>query len=276
MLAPPPLYPQEIKFCKQVLYLKGEFSPEFLMWEEVKNDDVLGWKGATWGISSAELETIFQEKLYNLRHQEKFPNMYTEYTLPAYRIFDQPFTVFFQMDNKTKKLQSVLIKIFEFTPEKTKKSLFEKIEKEMTSTYGKPIIEKDESNNFFTELRRKWEFKTTTILLSYEYSRNNNRLTIQYTASEQKQPLSKKKSETKKTISHLDTENTSFPFFKLIALLLTISASIFIFKSTLIEKLTGTKASQKSTHWDCPSCGTSNTFRHHVCWKCQVKKPVNK
>ena len=134
--------------------------------------DVLGWDGARWGMSEAELLKAFNSRLKKLPRRMEFFAQYADYVIPEFKMEGQSFTVFFQMDKSTDKLSQVLVRLNEQVALTSREELFNHLASSLSREYGKPTGQKDERYTFKRkykgiELERAWKFPATTVELGY-------------------------------------------------------------------------------------------------------------
>jgi hypothetical protein len=134
--------------------------------------DVLGWEGARWGMSEADLLRAFNSRLKKLPKRMEFLAWYADYVIPELKLGGESFTVFFQMDKRTDKLSQVLVRLNEQVALTPREKLFNALASSLTREYGKPSEQKDERYSFKQkykgiELEREWKLPTTTVELGY-------------------------------------------------------------------------------------------------------------
>ena len=137
-----------------------------------RQKDVLGWEGARWGMSEAELLKAFNSRLKKLPGRMEFMAQYADYVIPEFKLEGESFTVFFQMDKSTNKLSQVLVRLNEQVALTPREPLFNRLASSLTRAYGKPSEQKDERYSFKRkyrgiELERTWKFPATTVELGY-------------------------------------------------------------------------------------------------------------
>ncbi|MBV9925778.1 MAG: hypothetical protein JOZ96_12230 [Acidobacteria bacterium] len=134
--------------------------------------DVVGWEGARWGMSEAELLKAFNGRLRKLPERKQFFASYAEYVIPGFKLGGEPFTVFFQMDKGTDKLAQIIVRLDEQVSLAPRERLFNSLDASLARAYGRPGQPKDERYTFRGKykgiaLTRTWKFPTTTVELSY-------------------------------------------------------------------------------------------------------------
>ncbi len=148
--------------------------------------DVPGWESTRWGMSEAEILSVFGSRLRKLPKREKFLNLHVDYVIPEYELEGGTYTVFFQMDNKTEKLSQVLIRLYEQKVRTPRVEIFDSLAASLKQQYGEPDGKKDDSYSFGkfkgVEMSRTWKFPTTTIELGYDWDNQifASLLTISY------------------------------------------------------------------------------------------------
>ena len=151
--------------------------------------DVLGWQEAKWNMSEQELLDTFKPKITKLDKRKILSDDYgyEDYAILDYEIEGNKFTVYFDMDNTTKKLKRVQLRLNEGESLISKDSLyFPLYESLLTRKYGTPSFKNDDRKPRMVVLKRQWIFKTTTIELRYVWSSMGNFswLTIMYFPSQ--------------------------------------------------------------------------------------------
>ena len=134
--------------------------------------DVLGWEGARWGMSEAELLKAFSSKLKKLPARQEFLALHVDYVLPEFKLKSETFTVFFQMEKNTNKLAQVLIRLNEQVSRLPREEIFNSLAASLAGEYGEPGNKSDDRYSLSSkykgiELNRTWKFQTTTIELGY-------------------------------------------------------------------------------------------------------------
>lgn len=134
--------------------------------------DILGWAGARWGMSEAELLKAFNSRLKKLPSRMEFMAQYADYVIPEFKLKGESFTVYFQMDKSTNKLSQVLVRLNEQVALTPREQLFNRLASSLSREYGKPTGQKDERYSFMQkykgiELERTWKFPATTVELGY-------------------------------------------------------------------------------------------------------------
>ena len=149
--------------------------------------DVPGWEKGRWGMSEAELLTAFDSRLKKLPAKMEFLAQYVNYVIPEFRLEEESFTVFFQMDNNTHKLEQVLVRLDEQRSRIPREELFNTLAGSLAREYGVPSSKVDDRYSFSgkhkgLDLNRTWKFQTTTIELGYGWDDQiyGSLLTIRY------------------------------------------------------------------------------------------------
>jgi hypothetical protein len=149
--------------------------------------DVLGWEGARWGMSEAELLNAFNSRLKKLPERMEFMAQYADYVIPELKLEGESFTVYLQMDKSTNKLSQVLVRLNEQVAPTPREQLFHRLASSLAREYGEPSGQKDERYSFKRkyrgiELERTWRFPATTVELGYGWDDqiHASLLTIRY------------------------------------------------------------------------------------------------
>lgn len=137
-----------------------------------QRSDVVGWEGTRWGMSEAELLRVFHSRLKKLPTREEFQSWYADYVIPEFKLEDEPFTVFFQMDKNTHRLSQILIRLNEQKSRIPREQIFNNLASPLAREYGKPSQKIDDRYSFKgkykgIELNSTWKFPTTTVELEY-------------------------------------------------------------------------------------------------------------
>lgn len=158
--------------------------PVFVLAAEAQTNDVPGWQDARWGMNEAEIVGKFGEQLTKLPQSEKFAAAYVDYIISPYKISSGIYTVRFQMNNVTKKLDQVLIRLDQMDSLIPNEMYFNQLDSLLTEKYGSPKWKNDQrKSGGDLKLERKWVFTTTTIELTYSWmniGKGFNLLTIRY------------------------------------------------------------------------------------------------
>jgi hypothetical protein len=149
--------------------------------------DVLGWQESRWGMSNEEIVRAFGPRIARLPKGEDFLTWHADYVMRHVELEGEVFSVFFQMDNETKKLAQVLVRLDEQESRVPRDEIFAKIETMLIHEYGAPVDKTDHRRSSsidfaFLDLSRLWRFPTTTIELSYGWDNQieASLLTIRY------------------------------------------------------------------------------------------------
>ncbi|HEX7318566.1 MAG TPA: hypothetical protein VF297_31955 [Pyrinomonadaceae bacterium] len=143
--------------------------------------DVLGWQQGWWGMTADELLQTFGSQLQKLPKRDLYRGTYAEYVIPNYRVDNDPYTVIFQMDNRTNRLAQVIVRSEEYPKESPHPSAFDRLEALLSQKYGSVRYRKDDDEGRFVRRERQWVFPTTTIDLSYSFMQGiSNGVTIRY------------------------------------------------------------------------------------------------
>jgi len=137
--------------------------------------DLSGWQTAVWGMQEYEIIAMFGPKLWKLRKRAKFVSTYADYTIPNYEIEGRPYTVFFEMDNRTNRLSVILVRLNEMKSKTPREDVFAEVEAVLTKTLGDTTNRKDlrpttPDGYVRIILNRTWRFPTTTVEFAYDWS----------------------------------------------------------------------------------------------------------
>jgi hypothetical protein len=150
-----------------------------------QQQDVLGWENSRWGMSETNLVTTFGSRLTKLPEPKSFLDLHTNH-VATLKLAGEPFTVFFQMDNRTNSLSQVLLRLNEMESRVPREELFNKLDSQFTRQYGSRTSRSDERDFKSTiksvYLSRTWKFPTTTVELYYGWDSQiyASLLTIRY------------------------------------------------------------------------------------------------
>lgn len=143
--------------------------------------DVLGWQQGWWGMTADELLQTFGARIKKLPKRDIYQGTYAEYVIPDYSVESDPYTVIFQMDNRTNRLAQVLIRSEEYSKDSPYLAAFDRLEALLSQKYGSVRYRKDDDDGRFVKRERQWVFPTTTIELSYTFMQGiSNDLTVRY------------------------------------------------------------------------------------------------
>lgn len=143
--------------------------------------DVLGWQQGWWGMTADELLQTFGPQVRKLPKRDIYRGTYAEYVIPDYSVENDPYTVIFQMDNRTNRLAQVVIRSGEYSKDSPYMGAFDRLEALLTQKYGPVRYRKDDDDRRFMKHERQWVFPTTTIELSYTFMQGiSSDLTIRY------------------------------------------------------------------------------------------------
>jgi hypothetical protein len=139
----------------------------------LKKNDVLGWRGARWGMTEADIVKIFGPSLNQVPKREDFSNFYVKYVIRDLEIGEENYTVRFQMDYQNNRLMQILIRPDQINEigssfQDRRKNSFFGLEKSIRQEIGPPTSKEDkedEKGRFYGT--RKWVFPTSTIELRY-------------------------------------------------------------------------------------------------------------
>lgn len=142
--------------------------------------DILGWQQSWWGMTANELVQTFGDSLEKLPKPYIYSKLYAEYIIPNYNVGKDPYTVIFQMDNRTHRLAQVLILSEEFPKDSPYLSQFDRLEALLSQKYGTVRYKRDKDESLINH-ERQWVFPTTTIELSYTFIKGvSNEVSIRY------------------------------------------------------------------------------------------------
>lgn len=144
--------------------------------------DVHGWQEASWGMSESEIQAKFAGQLSKLPKAEKFAKMYVDHVISPYEISTGKYTVRFQMNDETRTLEQILIRLDVMESLIPNELYFRQLDSLLTEKYGQPLWKSDLRRADDVKLERKWLFPTTTIELGYTWMRigSYNLLTVRY------------------------------------------------------------------------------------------------
>ena len=125
-------------------------------------DDLLGWRAARWGMSEADLEAAFGERLTRLPGRWQYGGAHAERALFDVRLGDLDFTAYFQMNDTTGRLQQVLL---ERRGPDAGPDGFRHLVAALEERYGPPAAACSLAGSPAVPLRARalWRFATTTI-----------------------------------------------------------------------------------------------------------------
>lgn len=144
-----------------------------------QSTDVMGWQDARWNMNESEILAKFGGQLVKLQEPEKFKDAYVNYVISPYSIGTGKYTVRFQMNNESMKLDQVLIRLDQMDSKIPNELYFNQLDSLLTEKYKDPTWKNDRRGSTI-KLERKWVFPTTTISLSYLWMDVINLLTITY------------------------------------------------------------------------------------------------
>lgn len=140
-----------------------------------KQKDLLGWEAVRWGMSEKDILKVFGDKLKKLPKRMAFLRWHSDYVIPNYRLADEIFTVFFQMDDDTNKLSQVLTRLNEQKSQVPRIQLYNRLELILARKFGFPCTKLDNSssdqskNVQVIDLSCTWKFPTTNVELAYSW-----------------------------------------------------------------------------------------------------------
>lgn len=123
-------------------------------------EDLQGWEGARWGMTGAELDRAFGERLTRLPGRWVYGGAYAERAILNHGLGDLDFTVYFQMNDDSERLQQVLL---ERRQQDALPVSFQKLQEALELRYGAAgeaclLSERDP-----TGLELIWRFPSTTL-----------------------------------------------------------------------------------------------------------------
>jgi hypothetical protein len=132
--------------------------------------DVVGWREATWGMTSEQLVGLFGKELQKLDERLHYGGAYVDYVIPNYELVGSRFTVRFQMAEAADSLQQIFIALDDTNLAQT--FLYDELESLLTRRYGQgPTYSNDSAAGSIVSRSREWVFPTTTVALYYSYFR---------------------------------------------------------------------------------------------------------
>ena len=154
--------------------------------------DILGWQGTSWGMSQRDLEDLFGSRLQKLPKREAFFWRHVDYVIPEFLLDGNTYTVFFQMDDRTNKLDQVLIRLNEMETRNPREEEFNRLDRLLTKEFGNSTEKSDEKHSeplvkYRSMYRsRTWKFPSSTIELYYGWDNQiyASLLSIRYFAPE--------------------------------------------------------------------------------------------
>ena len=128
--------------------------------------DVPGWSAARWGMTEAELKTAIPKGLTKLPGRWQYGKTYADYAVLGTRLGGLAFNAFFQMNNKTDRLEQVLLE--RRRPQATPAAFYRLLDA-LEEAYGPPTETCEQAKTGGTPLRYAliWRFPTTTLRASF-------------------------------------------------------------------------------------------------------------
>ena len=123
-------------------------------------------------MSENDITKLFGSRLYRLPARDEFVGLYVDYVIPDFRLDGNIYTVFFQMNHPTNKLDQILIRLNEMETRNPREDAFNNLDRLLTNQYGVPR----KSDQKWSEpilkyqsmyLTRTWKFRTSTVELYY-------------------------------------------------------------------------------------------------------------
>ena len=154
-----------------------------------KPKDVLGWRGARWGMSDKDIVKVFGSRAEKLRQLELYGSGHLGYIIPGIKLKGQTFTALFQMAGgrtagAVDTLSEVHVRLDQTESRVPRDDVFNSLGSLLTQQYGAPDSRKDERPSEtpirFLHLSRTWRFPTTTVQLLCAWDRYSSKITIRY------------------------------------------------------------------------------------------------
>lgn len=115
--------------------------------------DEPGWEGTHWGMSEAEIVSVFSSRLKKLPQRKEFLRQYVDYVIPEFKLEGETYTIFFQMDIKTGKLSQVLIRLNEQKARSPQVDAFNSLASSLKKQYSEPDSKRDNRYSFGIEIK---------------------------------------------------------------------------------------------------------------------------
>lgn len=129
-------------------------------------DDVPGWDAARWGMTRAQLEEAFGDRVNVLSGRWLYGGAYAELSVTEVLVGDLTFAAYLQMDRENDRLRQVLLERRRVgaTP-----AIFERLIDGLEETYGEPsqICAQDQTGGQPLDYQLIWRFPTTTIHVKF-------------------------------------------------------------------------------------------------------------
>ena len=122
--------------------------------------DLPGWEAARWGMTAAELEAAFGERLSPLPGRWVYGGAYARQAILKVSLGELDFTAYFQMNESDDRLQQVLL---ERRQQQALPGSFEKLQDHLETLYGPASEACLLSERDPTGLELVWRFPTTTV-----------------------------------------------------------------------------------------------------------------
>ena len=125
-------------------------------------EDVSGWQGARWGMTTHELEAVFGRALEPLAAGWRFGGAYAERAMFGLSLGGVSFAVFFQMNEASNRLQQVLL---ERRPPQASPTAYRTVVGALEDRYGPPTDSCGDRGLGGRPARVElvWRFPTTTV-----------------------------------------------------------------------------------------------------------------
>ena len=126
-------------------------------------EDIKGWRGAEWGMTSDHLLSLFKGEIELLEEPEdKGRNRFCELYIKNFKIHNDSFNVYFVNTKDKRKLVQIIIKLADDNGTDFERGFFH-LERLLTLKYGKSHYEYDSRISSY----RHWLFPSTLIMLDY-------------------------------------------------------------------------------------------------------------
>jgi hypothetical protein len=125
-----------------------------------QTNDVMGWQNARWGMSDREIAETFKGRTKKIERVQ-YQGLHTDRVIEKLELGAYPYTVHFQMDDKTNSLSQVLI-FADIVNIIDSAILLQGLLPSLAEKYGPPVSQQRDN--------AIWAFPTTHILLSSTYS----------------------------------------------------------------------------------------------------------
>ena len=129
-------------------------------------DDLPGWQETRWGMTAGEIETALGDKVFRLSGRWLYGGAYAELAVREVEIDGLAFTAYLQMNDKTDRLQQVLL---ERRRVGALPSAFEHLIAALEQAFGPPTADcaQAKSGGQPLDYQMTWRFATTTVHASF-------------------------------------------------------------------------------------------------------------